>query len=898
MPGRVWEYQGERFYSPNSTRNPGPPPREENLVTFAPGASRASDFQNPQWWNTRTEWLAFVPRQPVPYAGVWFDSLSTLPKNVLRSGAEGYKLHGQLLNVWNALDQLLCDVTKHLGEKNNLDYLRPFPPYCWKYHCAHSTEEAALEHVKESRDWFSIWIGLLYWMTRKTTRGIEGITPPDWYIQAVEKLRKQREIDVLRCTPLLHSFWDIDRAGVFLHNPLDKQDQPPVNWFIEQNIPVWYRWGSREEMEWSPALIRPSPDEIANSTDVEISRSFIEGRNSLHDGSHGFHFPPPPDDNATGTFDHNDISNSQCESETDVLSRVAEEAERLRTMVEVFEDFTKKRARDNQNIVKNETTEARAKRLQRETQPPTRKATVFVWEWSASDVFGPRAVAVEDRVDTLLEYSHYGARFYDAFRNEWNCWPPMENTDHKLDDDFNEEDLMYGSFSPRPTTTTMTTTGTNPTSPQTTLAPPSSSVDKATVTDTTSLVTGPIEPELPVVVEESSTRLKPFKNIRRGENFDAERLRFHVLDLLSSHFGFVAPIPLPATYLDFVAANDYKAVSAVLGLSNLTHDNLFLKTPLGKMCTRFVCCFVGQSVAIKPPPELWDLAADNWRTIKFSDRLSSIRTVKNDKCTLFMFDLAGTATAPWSLAVYSASAALFVCRLDEKMHEEAIAIELVSNGIPFRTLQRRDTLQRAPVDRIVPSLVPWRLNDHVFDSTDWEIYRKQCRSVMSLRRARAALLRGGFVWRIGLDFMDLSEAARGPWGIHEVSSHIFSVTDSGGIEYIDDELTQDEYDVLCGIYRSYTGFNGQVAQLSWFPSLSMFEGSGLDNGRWTLQADDLFERRIQSIHNKEGGLPNFNAPLSATRWRDRVHGYADARRANKQLEKWSKDFIEDHVGHL
>ncbi|KXN84866.1 hypothetical protein AN958_11996 [Leucoagaricus sp. SymC.cos] len=441
--------------------------------------------------------------------------------------------------------------------------------------------------------------------------------------------------------------------------------------------------------------------------------------------------------------------------------------------------------------------------------------------------------------------------------------------DHQPEDSFIEEEQMSVPLSSQLSTATASTTIT----PQ---APPSNSAsfagDRAPVATPSSMAPESIEAECPTAAKENKTSLKLFNHIQRGADFVSEQVHYHVLELLSSHFGFVAPIPPPTTSSDFVAANDYKAVSAVLGLPNLAHDNLFLKTPLGKICTRFVCSFAGQSGSIKPSPELWDLAVDNWRTIKFSKRLSSIRSVKNDKCFLFIFDLAGMATVPWSLAVYSASAALFVCRLDETMHEEEVVVELVNNGIPFWTLQQKDTLKPASVDRIAPSLIPWRLHDHMFDSTDWEFYRKQCWAVMSLQRARAALLHGGFVWRIGLDYMDRREAARGPWGIHMDLSHMFSMRDTGGIKYVDDELTQDEYDVLCSIYRSYTGFKGQVAQLSWFPSLSMFEGCGLDSGQ--------------------------NLPLSVTKWRDKVHSYADARRANKQLEKWSKEFIEDHVGHL
>ena len=58
-----------------------------------------------------------------------------------------------------------------------------------------------------------------------------------------------------------------------------------------------------------------------------------------------------------------------------------------------------------------------------------------------------------------------------------------------------------------------------------------------------------------------------------------------------------------------------------------------------------------------------------------------------DGKTMYMFDYGNTSTVPWNLAVFSARAALFIARLDEKMAEDVVAWELVQEGIPFHTLQ-------------------------------------------------------------------------------------------------------------------------------------------------------------------------------------------------------------------
>jgi hypothetical protein len=71
---------------------------------------------------------------------------------------------------------------------------------------------------------------------------------------------------------------------------------------------------------------------------------------------------------------------------------------------------------------------------------------------------------------------------------------------------------------------------------------------------------------------------------------------------------------------------------------------------------------------------------------------------------------------------------------------------------------------------------------------------------------RAALLRSGYVRRLALDSgMSISEALKGPSGLHYNNALNFCAWDKDGVEYVDDDLTTNELDLLCGIYQSFTG---------------------------------------------------------------------------------------------
>lgn len=62
--------------------------------------------------------------------------------------------------------------------------------------------------------------------------------------------------------------------------------------------------------------------------------------------------------------------------------------------------------------------------------------------------------------------------------------------------------------------------------------------------------------------------------------------------------------------------------------------------------------------------------------------------------------------------------------------------------------------------------------------------------------------RGGILWRITKDLLSFSDALNGPLARY---SGMFTATDTNGNEYVDDALTEEETDFLCGLYTKCTG---------------------------------------------------------------------------------------------
>ncbi|KXN81721.1 hypothetical protein AN958_03792 [Leucoagaricus sp. SymC.cos] len=141
------------------------------------------------------------------------------------------------------------------------------------------------------------------------------------------------------------------------------------------------------------------------------------------------------------------------------------------------------------------------------------------------------------------------------------------------------------------------------------------------------------------------------------------------------------------------------------------------------------------------------------------------------------------------------------------------------------------------------------------------------------------------------------DARGGLCGIHNELDHMFIIKDSNGVEYIDDNLMDDEWDALCELYITFMGQGEQTSKLSYYPLISVFEGRGLDMGWWTDHVESLWQMATKAALNPTH-VDKVTVPMNSIKWHEKIRGFGDLQHTQKKLESHSKKFLDEHVGQL
>ncbi|KXN92822.1 hypothetical protein AN958_06166 [Leucoagaricus sp. SymC.cos] len=290
--------------------------------------------------------------------------------------------------------------------------------------------------------------------------------------------------------------------------------------------------------------------------------------------------------------------------------------------------------------------------------------------------------------------------------------------------------------------------------------------------------------------------------------FKLEHTRMEVVQILSRFFGFVPPLLLLSKFTGDTNGTDKKSLIVVLGLDPATVSDDFFLSPL-------------------------------------------------------------SMTLSWNLVVPSTTTALYICHLSDNLQEDDVTVDLVQEGIHFHTVQRQDTLVQAPSDASSHDIVSMRTSGHVFDNKDHDFYHQQCEYLATLPRGHAALMHGGFTQRIAMEHIGVWDTRDGPCGIHNEPDHMFIIKDSNRVEYIDDNLTNDELDALCGLYITFTGQGEQTSKLSYYPLISVFEGQGLDMEWWTDHIELLWQIATKAALNLIH-IDKLAIPMNSIKWCEKI----------------------------
>ncbi|KDQ63889.1 hypothetical protein JAAARDRAFT_43187 [Jaapia argillacea MUCL 33604] len=213
---------------------------------------------------------------------------------------------------------------------------------------------------------------------------------------------------------------------------------------------------------------------------------------------------------------------------------------------------------------------------------------------------------------------------------------------------------------------------------------------------------------------------------------------------------------------------------------------------------------------------------------------------KKDLISLFIFSPA-SCTLPWKVALDSATSTLQCIRAEVSGATHPLAEYCVSKGIAFRTVIHlpNDFFPPPPYSgfrfvglgyrplRYLPTSGDYRCYEHIR-------HRFLCRN----DHARAALLRGGIVWRLALEVIGREEVLRGPSNlVTAMGSCHRRIGD--GTSYWDDNLSEGEDRIVCGVYGG--GDCDSSDGPSWWPSRQCWESGPFHVGYWSPPAEVWYQ---------------------------------------------------------
>ncbi|KAG2114195.1 uncharacterized protein F5147DRAFT_630736 [Suillus discolor] len=255
------------------------------------------------------------------------------------------------------------------------------------------------------------------------------------------------------------------------------------------------------------------------------------------------------------------------------------------------------------------------------------------------------------------------------------------------------------------------------------------------------------------------------------------------------------------------------------------------------------------------PPALWDLHDSNESLKKVS--YTTFRFVYEAKFTLPVYSIIPSNKRyirSWTLVVPHATTVLQVVRNNWGPSLEDLIGEFVSLGIPFFTLALSSspphTLPRP--ETVFDNLS--RLSSFQPNAYTYKTYELQRDDFLRHPHARAALLRGGILWRLcKASFEERIGLVNGPSSDVRLFGEAkrFPSSTSDGLTWSawDDILTDDEVDLICGVYYVAVEDDRQKqwTTLSWWPRPNVFNKCSLWTGYWNTSCEFWFQRRLDSI---------------------------------------------------
>ncbi|GJE99714.1 hypothetical protein PsYK624_159850 [Phanerochaete sordida] len=312
-----------------------------------------------------------------------------------------------------------------------------------------------------------------------------------------------------------------------------------------------------------------------------------------------------------------------------------------------------------------------------------------------------------------------------------------------------------------------------------------------------------------------------------------------LLDVLAARYG--VRVDLPYVPVDREDGERLLREPTVLRmLAHMTAAGVFNGPELPAICD-----FVTGISDGSPAPQLSDLSKENHRYQALKHNAGAYIAAKFGG-TYVMKTADGGRRRGWLLTVCSATTALETVRRGWDPDQDGTVEEMIRRGIAFSTLARSS---RPPSSAGAPAIpnraeggwsgLGYREPDYRPTPLDYGLYERQRRAVLGRLHGRAALMRGGIVWRLAYEDVDLQRVLLGPSDSSQKHVQLL-----GDVAHEDDTLSEEELFAICGVYRIYANDKDRSASdSSWWPKDSTWRESGMDVGYWTRQNEEWFVTR-------------------------------------------------------
>src|ERR1700722_1053446 len=526
---------------------------------------------------------------------------------------------------------------------------------------------------------------------------------------------------------------------------------------------------------------------------------------------------------------------------------------------ETWQAFFARRNANDLVRAQNESDQDKKRRIQREEHarkgcvPGRKGARVYFWE----DVDGYFIRRAAGRGNYESYWEEYGSnqRRYDSFRDEWDlctAFAPLDEPDIDDDGSDNDDYFQSGPLPPDP--------GTSHSSPP--------------LPDIPSVLPDP--QNIPDHREGAYSSTADLRRIYATQDSDDHPFHFddHLDDLAYYRFGFVPPVGRVEAPQNLP---QWHVVIKILGHGWIEGPAEPSRNVRDAMAPFFGYLLRAQSLT-DVPSDMYDLRQAE-AEVNQSWKIPVHREIFGDKSYYFISSTftGSAADTQIELALTSAASVLEIVRRRWGPNVIDIMQQLLNRGIPFNSCIRNPTLASLPPTR-PPRYngLGYRPQGYKPDPVDYAAYESLRDQFLSSPRGRAAMLMGGIIARLARGVVPYGRVYDGP------SDDVFEegLCLRNGMQvlaYWDDQLTEDEINLICGVYKVDTGkiisvmcvkssnlqFTGQrdgarggqqTTDVSWWPKPSAWLVSALNVGYWSKDCESWFLKRLVAIKNGEADL--------------------------------------------